>query len=907
MDPNADQMHRVQHVKHQLTDAEQDLEILFQALRTEIEERWGLDNHHRVFLALDSNRDGIVDAVEVHTQLRAWNIFPTLREVADLLRIFAEAKHDDLDDSDASVGLTVSQFTDFMRARHAVRAFDDGYDDASNNLALPGFRSPAPRLAKAPTFESPAAVTDFVLPSREKVDGTNAGPGVTGSLHGPAPSPGATAQDMSQLPEHSGPSGGAGNFAQPARDVKGHKIVSFADAPAVEHQIPQSSGAPNLPQPPRDGGEEAAALQLQQQQQVQLNDFKEAFVACEGIDHDGFVSVNELVDQMTMSNLAPMVPPTLQALGAFQTRMGQVQYKELLAAAAVVLQQYGPWGPGVDARPLPTESDRGFGERPIGYGVQQARQIPATAPPAPQWRAPWMRTGTDAQNKDVSRDATGDATLSEEEQRAARLRYAVDDLRDQLAERWGETNFRKAFLNCDTDRSGAVGAKELRALLRRVNLLTPESDDAVEALLRECGADANGGRIKYADFVRVLSRQANPVHSSLGVSGATPSSETNAQFKDRGRNNRFGANDAELIRMVRDNAARQITERQELALSVARKRQLEQEHAERRAQQESERAAKDREAAEQRQRANAVAVEQREILSQAGNPVLQSAWAGDNHAGVASRLLVELSAALHTKYGNRHFQRAFLEFDRDRSGFISPRNVLEMFHERGIFPSQHELQTLIAAFQPRGQSDRIYFQDFVKTLSFATSNEHGLNPHNNRQQRTRVNNGSLLSEHDGEFQDFTRAHEAHTGPRATDAASNATQTSAPPRALDFPEWHSEMMLVFDSCSGGLMQALHIGKDSADAATLLQQLLAHPLLGPRGAGGKQAEDEILELMSALTFQWLRAGGQVSSLSTNTVPCELYVFTYVGCCRSELPAAAMSIAQPSRLLSQCRLRQ
>lgn len=162
---------------------------------------------------------------------------------------------------------------------------------------------------------------------------------------------------------------------------------------------------------------------------------------------------------------------------------------------------------------------------------------------------------------------------SAEEREAEHLRSAVNDLRDQLAERWGETNFRKAFLNCDVDRSGAVDAAELRALLRRVNLLTPDSDKAVDMLLKECGADKNRGRIKYADFVRVLSRQPNPVSVGPGVSATAPASETHAQFKDRGQNNRFGANDAEISRMVQDNAARQLADRRESAQSVARRRQ----------------------------------------------------------------------------------------------------------------------------------------------------------------------------------------------------------------------------------------------------------------------------------------------------------------------------------------------
>ena len=36
-------------------------------------------------------------------------------------------------------------------------------------------------------------------------------------------------------------------------------------------------------------------------------------------------------------------------------------------------------------------------------------------------------------------------------------------------------------------------------------------------------------------------------------------------------------------------------------------------------------------------------------------------------------------------------QRAFLEYDRDRSGRISAKNLLDMLHERGIFPTTGEL------------------------------------------------------------------------------------------------------------------------------------------------------------------------------------------------------------------------
>ena len=77
-------MQQTRHKKFTLTDHERDLEMLFQALKTEIEERW--KNPRKAFLALDRNRDGVVDAKEVQEQLAKWNIFPPLEDIANMLR-----------------------------------------------------------------------------------------------------------------------------------------------------------------------------------------------------------------------------------------------------------------------------------------------------------------------------------------------------------------------------------------------------------------------------------------------------------------------------------------------------------------------------------------------------------------------------------------------------------------------------------------------------------------------------------------------------------------------------------------------------------------------------------------------------------------------------------------------------
>ncbi|XP_033640737.1 EF-hand domain-containing protein 1-like [Asterias rubens] len=59
----------------------------------------------------------------------------------------------------------------------------------------------------------------------------------------------------------------------------------------------------------------------------------------------------------------------------------------------------------------------------------------------------------------------------------------------------------EAFLQYDRDRSGYVDIGELKKICQKQNL--PLDDDLMEALIEECGGDAQG-RIKHAEFMRFL-------------------------------------------------------------------------------------------------------------------------------------------------------------------------------------------------------------------------------------------------------------------------------------------------------------------------------------------------------------------------------------------------------------------
>ena len=780
MDPYVSEREGAGHVRHKLTEQEQDLEMLFQALKAELLERWG-NNHSRAFLALDTNRDGLVDAQEVQKQLHLWNIFPTLPEVSSLLFLFSDRRQSQ--EEAAGTGLTLSQFSDFMRASHAVRAFDDGYDDREDQIALPSFRKQRPaasssltprarttvgtsqlhakkQVSDVATFDSPAGVTDLALGHGQQVIRPRHIPQAMQQWQQQQQQQQQYDQQQQQQQHNQRMPQGASQLSRRAVHFDSASPGDMGPAPSYDRSPYRHSnadlGSGSPARPPPAGAAEAVRKQQQLAKQSTLDDFKEAFLSCTGIDRDGFVALGEL--QVALASSPGIAASTtaliFRALGGTATRAGRVQYREYLQAATSVLQEQehdvpSEVGPSRarSGRMIVEEVDE-LGEKPVGYGVHNARPTTPADPPAPQWKAPWssdrLATPPQAQGQDLKH--TGANTEGEESAhaRAEQLSRAVEDLRDQLAERWGEENFRKAFLACDLDRSGAVGANELRALLKRVNLLTPDSDRAVEALIAECGqvARVQDGRIPYAAFVRVLSRQPNTSTSARGVGGAPrAASETAAQFQDRGRNNRFGVNDADLARMVRDNAKRQLGQRHDDAVSAARRRQqqmvcrcwgpllceasvdfpprflcescemsrsimillsfamfLLQEHQATREAQRNTREQQQHAEAAARQRRFEVEAEQQELMANRGNPLLASAWAGESHAGAASRLLVELSAAIHTRFGSRQFQRAFLEYDRDRSGFISGRNILEMLHDRGIHPSEPELQGTFSEF-----------------------------------------------------------------------------------------------------------------------------------------------------------------------------------------------------------------